>query len=111
MKKLYGLFLGYMTFLGLGFAFLWELFGFALGFALDDYLIIRQYPRYFPFCLIGGLITFIGFLIVVRMNFKISMEITLSKTKWTIFFAAVFLISIFIAIGWIDLFGILQCKF
>lgn len=110
MKKLYSLFLGYMTFLSVGFAFLWELFGFALGFAIDDYLVLRQHPRYFPFCIVGGGIAFIGFLTAVSMNFKISKKITISKTQWVLFFAAVILISIIIAIGWVNLFRFIQYK-
>lgn len=109
--KLVILFLSYTLFLSLGLAFFWELFGFALVFAVDGYYFIRQYPRYLPFCVIGELIAFIGFLIVVSINMKISKKIDLSKRKWITFSIAIFLISIFIAKWWLDFFWFLQCKF
>ena len=114
MKKgsnfvLYSLFTAfYAIFFSLGLACLLQLFGVALGVAIDGSAVIRQYPRLIPFCLIVGIICLIALIALAFLNAKFSKKLNYTKPVWIIQFICAFVISIPMIKVWEMLLGFLQ---
>ena len=114
MKKplnfgLYSLFTAFYTaFFSLGLACLWQLFGVALGVAIDGSAVIRQYPRLIPFCFIVGFVCLTALIALAFLNAKLSKKLYYTRNVWIIQFACAFVISIPMIKLWEMLLGILQ---
>ena len=117
MKKslnfvLYSLFTAfYACFFSLGVACLLQLFGVALGVALDGQTVIQQYPRLIPFCLIVGIICLIALIALAFLNAKFSKKLNYTRRVWIIQFICAFAASIPIIKMWEIMFGFLQKVF
>ena len=117
MKKslnfvLYSLFTAfYAAFFSLGMACLLQLFGVALGVAIDGSAVIRQYPRLIPFCLIVGVICLVALIALAFLNAKFSKKLNYTRLVWIIQFACAFAASIPMIMLWERLFEFLQKVF
>lgn len=106
---LYSLFTAlYAIFFSLGMACLWQLFGVALGVALDGRAVIRQYPRLIPFCFIVGFVCLTALIALAFLNAKFSKKLNYTKAVWIIQFVCAFAASIPMIMLWARLFEFLQ---
>ena len=101
----------YAIFFSLGLACLLQLFGVALGVALDGQTVIQQYPRLIPFCLIVGVICLVALIALAFLNAKFSKKLNYTKAVWIIQFVCAFVISIPMIKVWEMLLGFLQKVF
>lgn len=105
----YSLFTAFYTiFFSLGLACLLQLFGVALGVAIDGSAVIRQYPRLIPFCIVVGILCLIALAALGLLNAKFSKKLNYTKTVWIIQFVCAFVISIPMIKVWEMLLGFLQ---
>lgn len=84
----------YACFFSLGVACLLQLFGVALGVALDGQTVIQQYPRLIPFCLIVGFICLIALIALAFLNAKFSKKLNYTRRVWIIQFVCAFVASL-----------------
>ena len=109
---LYSLFTAaYACFFSLGTACLWQLFGVALGVAIDGRAVIRQYPRMIPFCLIVGLVCLTALIVLAFLNAKFSKRLDYTARVWIIQFICAFAASIPMIMLWERVFEFLQKVF
>ena len=109
---LYSLFTAaYACFFSLGVACLLQLFGVALGVAIDGSAVIRQYPRLIPFCLIVGVICLVALIALVFLNAKFSKKLNYTRRVWIIQFVCAFAASIPLIKVWAITFEFLRKLF
>lgn len=101
----------YAIFFSLGLVCLWQLFGVALGVAIDGSAVIRQYPRLIPFCLIVGVICLVALIALVFLNAKFSKKLDYTRNVWIIQFACAAIVSVPMIMLWARLFEFLQKVF
>ena len=100
--------LSYAAFLSLGLECLLNLLGISMGIALDGSSVVKQYPRFIPFCLIVGFLALAALIGIFILNFKASEKYEFTKKIWW----AQMIISVAISIPmikpWEMLFDFLQ---
>ena len=69
----------YSCFLGLGLACLWNVLGFAVTAAYFGTGVLREHPRFFPFCLCIGFLSLVALICLVALNVKLSKKMTYTK--------------------------------
>ena len=74
----------YATFLSLGFECLLNLLDLSMAIALDGAAVIKQYPRFIPFCVIVGLGALVLLIATFVLNLKMSEKYGLTKKIWWI---------------------------
>ena len=67
------------AFLGLGMECLLNLLSLALAISLDGALVVRQYPRFIPFCIILGIIALLCLLAVLILNIIVTEKLGVTK--------------------------------
>ena len=101
----------YAIFFSLGMACLLQLFGVALGVAIDGSAVIRQYPRLIPFCLIVGVICLVALIALAFLNAKFSKKLDYTRRVWIIQFVCAAIVSVPMIMLWERLFEFLQKVF
>ena len=72
----------YATFLSLGFECLLNLLDLSMAIALDGAAVIKQYPRFIPFCMIVGIGALALLIATFILNLKMSEKYGLTKKIW-----------------------------
>jgi len=72
----------YATIFSFGMKCLLNLFSAALAISLDGKSVIKQYPRFIPFCAIAALLALIVLIVIFIFNLKISEKFSFSKKVW-----------------------------
>ena len=98
----------YACFFSLGLACLLQLFGVALGVAIDGSTVIRQYPRLIPFCLIVGFVCLTALIALAFLNAKFSKKLDYTRRVWIIQFVCAAVVSVPLIMLWEMLLGFLQ---
>ena len=100
---------------GLGMTCLLNLIGIALGIAIDGRVVIREYPRFIPFCIILGMLAllilitvFIINVIVLNLKIKVTKKYVSSMIIFVLQYIISFIFSIPMLFLWQKLFTFLQ---
>lgn len=78
----------------LGMTCLGHLLGIAMAMALDGESVIRQYPRFIPFCIILGALCLIALIALAVLNVKFSEKLNYTKPVWIIQFVCAAVLSV-----------------
>ena len=101
----------YAIFLSLGFECLLNLLGLSMAIALEGAAVIKQYPRFIPFCMIVGLGALVLLIATFVLNLKMSEKYGLTKKIWWIQSIFSLVISFSMVKVWELLFKFLQRTF
>ena len=74
----------YSIFLSLGLECLLNLFGISMGISLDGSSVLKQYPRFIPFCLIVGFFALSALIGIFILNFKAAEKYEFTKKFWLV---------------------------
>ena len=99
--------LGYAVMLGAGLACLLRLLGMVMAVSLDS-SVLREYPRFLPFCLLLGLGALIGLELLFAFNLKAAERAGYTKRTWYVQTVIVLLLALPAAWHWTALFTLLQ---
>jgi len=100
--------IAYAVALSIGLECLLNLLGAAMSISLDSSAMIKQYPRFIPFCLIVGMIAFAVIIVTFILNLKASEKLAFTKRLWMSEVIITFVISIPMIKLWEMLFAFLQ---
>ncbi len=103
--------LAYAIFLSIGFECLLRLVGLYLAVMLDGTGVLKEYPRFLPFCLIVGFSALVALVSTFSLNLKVSERFGFTKKILWIQMIIAVIISIPMIIPWGILFVFLQNTF
>lgn len=69
----------YLSVFGVGLACLWRLFGFFLAAAAFGSSVIRDHPRFFPFCVLLGIMALFSLIAILYAHLRVSTKLSIHK--------------------------------
>ncbi len=114
MKKLFivlAFAIAYATFLSLGSECLLMLLGASMTVSLDDTPVVKQLPRFLPFCMIVGLLALVAIVVIFVINLKASEKFRFTKITWWIQMIMAAVITYSMMKPWEIFFNYLQAVF
>lgn len=103
--------LAYASILSLGLVCFLNLMGAVLVAAFFGESLLREYPRFMPFCALVGFFALMALLAVFYFNLKISKKIVYTKLTWFLQTACAVVLSFPFLFLWNMLFDFLQNTF
>ncbi len=103
--------IAYAAFLSIGLECLLNILGISMGISLDCKSPANQYPRFFPFCVIVGLLALVALVLLVILNIKVSERLNYTQRLWFIQSMLAFVVSIPMIKLWEMLFEYMQKVF
>ena len=89
----------------LGIECLLNLLSLSMAISLDS---VVKYPRFIPFCIVLGIVAWLGLVAMLVLNIKISEKLNFTKTIWIFEYALALVLSIPMIKIWEILFDLLQ---
>lgn len=97
--------------LGLGMVCLLYLMNLSFAVSLDGVSAMEQYPRFFPFCVIMGILAVIGLACVLCASVKVSERLHFTGKTWVIQYAVALILSLPMARLWMTVIAFLRWVF
>ena len=82
-----------------------------MSISLDGLSVTEQYPRFIPFCFLGGIIALLALIVIFIINFKLSEKLELTPIIWSVQYILAFALSFLMVSIWIRIFEFLQNTF
>lgn len=100
--------IAYATFLSLGSECLLMLLGASMTVSLEDTPVVKQLPRFLPFCMTVGFLSLIALVVIFVINLKASEKFGFTKITWWIQMIMAAIIAYSLMKPWEMLFKYLQ---
>ena len=101
----------YALILGLGMTCLLNLEGIALAAAAFGDSLVKQYPRFIPFCLLVGTAALIALIVILMINRKVAAKLAFTGKMWWVQMISAAVLSLPALQLWAVLFEWLQKTF